>query len=222
MSDNAKHTIELISFKLCPFVQRSVIALNEKSVDYKITYIELQSPPEWFHEISPLGKVPVLSVDGTPIFESAVISEFLDEVYPPSLHPASVVEKARHRSWVEFGSELLTSQFKMTTADNEDGFNQYREEMKSGLQRVESVMDGQGPYFAGSSLSLIDTAYAPIFMRLEVLNKYRDLGLFDAGSRLGDWSGALLSLSSVKTSVVADFEELFVTRFRSMNSFALS
>ena len=52
--------IELISFKICPFVQRSVIALKEKQVDFKVTYIDLANPPEWFSEVSPLGKVPVL------------------------------------------------------------------------------------------------------------------------------------------------------------------
>lgn len=63
MTTDAMPTIELVSFKICPFVQRSVIALNEKNIDYKITYIDLASPPDWFNEISPLGKVPVLKVD---------------------------------------------------------------------------------------------------------------------------------------------------------------
>ena len=30
---------ELISFKLCPFVQRAAILLNEKAVAYDLTYI---------------------------------------------------------------------------------------------------------------------------------------------------------------------------------------
>ena len=42
---------ELISFKICPFVQRSVIVLQEKGVDYDITYINLKEPPEWFKAI---------------------------------------------------------------------------------------------------------------------------------------------------------------------------
>ena len=36
---------ELISFKVCPFVQRSAITLNEKGIEYTMTYIDLQSPP---------------------------------------------------------------------------------------------------------------------------------------------------------------------------------
>jgi hypothetical protein len=35
----------LISFKLCPFVQRAVITLKEKSIDYDIEYIDLAAPP---------------------------------------------------------------------------------------------------------------------------------------------------------------------------------
>ena len=53
-------TIELISFKICPFVQRSAITLLKKGVDFKITYVDLQNKPDWFLAISPLGKVPVV------------------------------------------------------------------------------------------------------------------------------------------------------------------
>jgi glutathione S-transferase len=38
--------IELISFDLCPFVQRSVITLLEKGVDFKLTYIDLANKPD--------------------------------------------------------------------------------------------------------------------------------------------------------------------------------
>lgn len=63
---------ELVSFELCPFVQRSVITLNEKGVPFDIRYISLKDKPDWFLDISPLGKVPVLIVDeGTVLFESA-------------------------------------------------------------------------------------------------------------------------------------------------------
>lgn len=216
------HTIELISFKICPFVQRSVIALKEKKVDFKITYIDLANPPEWFSEVSPLGKVPVLKVDDTIIFESAVISEFLDEVYKPQLHPQSVVEKARHRAWIEFGSEQIGAQFRMLVADNEEGFTKNRDELREGLKRLEGAMSGEGPFFSGHDLALIDTAMAPIFMRLAIVESIRPLDLFTADSRLGQWSAAVLGCSSVKDSVVPEFEELFVNFFKSKNSFAVS
>ena len=67
--------IELISFDLCPFVQRSVITLLEKDIPFKRTNIDLANKPDWFLQISPLGKVPVLKIDGNILFESAVINE---------------------------------------------------------------------------------------------------------------------------------------------------
>ena len=56
------------------------ITLEYKGIDYDIEYIDLANPPEWFLAISPLKKVPLLIVDGTVIFESAVINEYIDEV----------------------------------------------------------------------------------------------------------------------------------------------
>jgi hypothetical protein len=56
-------SLHLISFKTCPFVQRAVITLKHKNIDFDITYIDLAEPPDWFLEMSPLGKVPVLKVD---------------------------------------------------------------------------------------------------------------------------------------------------------------
>ncbi|MEE9448159.1 MAG: glutathione S-transferase family protein, partial [Arenicellales bacterium] len=106
MAQTQPQTLKLISFNICPFVQRSVILLNEKGVDYDLDYIDVKNKPDWFLEISPLGKVPVLVADNTSVFESAVISEYIDETHAPSHHPQDPLQKALHRAWVEFGSTL--------------------------------------------------------------------------------------------------------------------
>lgn len=69
--------LTLISHALCPYVQRAVIALNEKNVPFERIDIDLRKKPTWFLAMSPLGKTPVLTVDNQPIFESAVICEYL-------------------------------------------------------------------------------------------------------------------------------------------------
>ncbi len=79
---------ELISFKLCPFVQRAAIILLFKKIPFRTSYIDLANPPDWFRAISPFGKVPVLRLDETTVlFESSVINEYLDEVTPGGLLP---------------------------------------------------------------------------------------------------------------------------------------
>lgn len=208
MSTPAK--LELVSFKVCPFVQRSVIALNLKGVEYTITHINPQDTPDWFKKVSPMGKVPVLLVDGKPLFESAVILEYLDEVYPPQLHPADPLAKAEQRAWIEFCSELIMRQFRMLTAKDEAAFTEARDSLQQGLQRLESVLDAEGPFFTGKDMKLVDTVYAPLFMRLALVQKHfkLDLGL---SVRMQTWSDALLALDAVKTSVVEDFEDVFMS-----------
>ncbi len=100
--------LKLISHKLCPYVQRAVIALTEKGVEFERIDIDLANKPDWFLKISPLGKTPVLQVGDIAIFESAVILEYLEETQPKPLHPANALTRAEHRGWIEFGSAVLS------------------------------------------------------------------------------------------------------------------
>lgn len=198
----------LISFKLCPFVQRSVITLNTKKIDYDITYIDLQQKPDWFLAISPFGKVPVLQVGDTVLFESAVINEYLDEITPPALHPADPLQKAHHRAWIEFGSGLLLDQYGSMTAPDAASFAEKQAHFAANLTRVEAQLHPQGPYFAGDQLSLVDTAYAPLLMRNALLAR-AGVTLVPLSERLQRWTDALLARPDVQQSVPEDFEKLF-------------
>ena len=54
--------LTLISYDLCPYVQRAAIALAEKGVPFERRTVDLANRPEWFKSLSPLGKVPLLQV----------------------------------------------------------------------------------------------------------------------------------------------------------------
>src|SRR6185312_13952832 len=92
--------LKLISHKLCPYVQRAVIALTEKGVPFERIDIDLASKPDWFSKISPLGKVPVLVVTGDDgnqvvLFESNVICEYIEETQGgAALHPRDALDRA--------------------------------------------------------------------------------------------------------------------------------
>ena len=51
----------LVSFKTCPWVQRSAIVLREKNTEFEFRHIEPDNRPDWFLAISPHKKVPVLT-----------------------------------------------------------------------------------------------------------------------------------------------------------------
>ena len=198
---------ELISFKICPFVQRSVIVLQEKGVDYDITYINLKEPPPWFSTISPLGKVPVLKVGDEVVFESAVIMEYLDEVNPPSLHPADPLRKAHNRAWIEFASTLFMGQFNMVMAKEQEACDKAEQELREKLAVVNQQLTG--PYFNGEEFSLVDAAYAPLFMRLGLLEQWCPMGLLDGMPKMQAWSEQLLARPSVVNSVVEELPQLY-------------
>ncbi|GBF41472.1 glutathione transferase [Leptospira ellinghausenii] len=212
----------LISFKLCPYVQRSVINLLEKKVDYEIKYIDLANKPDWFLKISPFGRVPVLVVGEEVLFESAVINEYLDETNLPSLHPKDPLVKAKHRAWAEFASALLVDQYLWTMSKDEAESNKKRDEILSKFKILEPVLlepkDGK-LFFAGDSMHLVDTAYAPFFMRLDFLKaKGAEFDLGRGFPKIQIWSDTLLSLPSVKNSVLPEVPNEYIEFIKAHNS----
>ena len=96
-------SLELFSFEACPYAQRTRMTLIEKGVGFELTEIDLFDRPAWFSEISPYGKVPVLRHDGATLYESAIINQYLDEIFPePPLMPARPVERAQARIWMDY------------------------------------------------------------------------------------------------------------------------
>ena len=82
--------LTLVSFELCPYVQRAAIVLAEKDVPFERINVDLANKPDWFKAISPTGKVPLLKVGDEVLFESSAIVEYLEETHPKPLHPNAV------------------------------------------------------------------------------------------------------------------------------------
>jgi len=198
--------LELISFPNCPYVQRSVITLLYKGIDFKRTNIDLDNRPEWFTAISPFGKVPLLRIgEQHVIFESAVINEYLDETTEPHLHPKDPLQRALNRSWIEFGSAMLVDQYQLLTATDETAYGRALDRLTARLERLERQV-GKGPFFNGPRFSLVDAAYAPLFIRLELIHRLRPMPVLEQLPLARGWSRALLSEPAVRSSMPDDFE----------------
>ena len=214
-------SLELISFKTCPFVQRAAITLNYKNVEHHITFIDLADPPDWFLEISPLGKVPVLKVNGEILFESAVINEYLDDITGGELQPGDSLARAKNRAWIEVASNMLGNNYMMKTSTDKERFEKYRDQLVSQLHRVEKRL-GEGPWFNGEKFSLADTAFAPLFAHHAVANSRFSLVDPVSMPKVTAWSKRLLALPAVKNSVVAEFDQLYLAALEKANSYLLN
>src|SRR5258706_14305739 len=100
--------MKLYTADLSPYAARVRMQIYAKG----ITDIVFELPEHWgmpqFRERFPIGRVPVLDIDGDLIPESAVIAEYLEEIYPePSLLGATPRETAHIRTLARLGDIYL-------------------------------------------------------------------------------------------------------------------
>lgn len=210
--------LSLVSFDLCPYVQRAAIALAEKGVPFERRTVDLADRPDWFKAISPLGKVPLLQVGGEVLFESAVIVEYLEDTQAPALHPADPLQRARHRAWMEFGSSILADIWTIETTPDRAAFEARQKLLRDKFARLEAEL-GEGPYFAGRDFRLVDAAIAPVFRYFDVFDRFVDLGIFEVLPKVLAWRRALASRPSVQGAVVPDYEARLEAFLRQQNSY---
>jgi glutathione S-transferase len=187
----------LVSHALCPYVQRAAIVLAEKGVPFDRRDIDLARKPDWFLRVSPLGKTPVLLVGDEAIFESAVICEYLDDTTLPRLHPANALERARHRSWIEFGSSVLNLIGAFYNAPDERTLLARAADIRERLQQLEVAL-GSGPFFAGASFSIVDAVFGPVFRYFDVFDTIADFGFWDDLPKVRRWREALSRRPSIQ------------------------
>ncbi|MBY0572084.1 MAG: glutathione S-transferase family protein [Undibacterium sp.] len=212
--------LSLVSFPLCPYVQRVAIVMAEQRIRFERIDIDLARKPNWFLDISPLGKTPVLLVDGSPIFESSVICEYLEDIGSVAMHPSDPFQRAQHRSQMEFGSSILNAIAGFYNAPDQASLALKVQEIKRKFAHVESIL-AVGPFFAGESFSMVDAVYAPVFRYFETFDEIHDFGFFDDLPRVMAWRNALRARESVQSAIRPDFP-LLLKKFLLARSSALS
>jgi glutathione S-transferase len=209
--------LTLVSHLLCPYVQRAVIVLMEKGVAFERIDVDLKHKPAWFLTLSPLGKTPVLKVGDEALFESAVICEYLDETHLPALHPASPLQRARHRGWMEFGSALLNTIGAFYNAGDEPALAARASEIRTRFEQLEAVL-GAGPFFDGERFSIVDAVFGPVLRYFDVFDGIADFGFFDGLPRVQAWRAQLAQRDSVRHAACADYPALLSTFLRERGS----
>ncbi len=203
------NSLILVSHKLCPYVQRAAIVMLEKRVPFERVDIDLANKPAWFLKQSPLGKTPVLIVQEQPIFESAVICEYLDEVAAPRLHPSDALLRAQHRAWMEFGSSVLNNIGAFYNAQDETALQARAQDIHAKFQQIESCL-GAGPYFAGEEFCMVDAVFGPVFRYFDVFDTINDCGVLSDLPKAQAWRTQLAQRASVQQAAHPDYAALLV------------
>ena len=187
--------------------------MRAKDVEFDVTYVNLREKPDWFLEISPHGKVPVLKVDGEILFESNAIAEFLDEMVEPRIHPADPFKRAHNRAWTDFVPDFSKAINGIGYAKTKEAVEEGLENAQKPLSRLERALaterGNDGPYFNGEKLCLVDAAYGPLFQRFAKVENVLQTGLLKASPLVQAWSDALLANETIIGAVPDNFPEEF-------------
>jgi len=224
---NAPH---LVAYKLCPYVQRSVITLEEKGINYQRTDIDLANKPDWFKALSPTGKVPLLILNDKDslqevLFESAVICEYLDETTQGSLLPNAPKLRAQARAWIEFSTAMLNQIGKLYNAKNKAEFEQIQDTLAAHFSRLNIKLEKEvnnkktTHYFDGESFSLVDAAFAPVFRYFDVFEQYVEITCMQGLETLQQWRKNLAKRPSVKKAVSEDYHPALVEFVKKKNGY---
>lgn len=102
-------SITVYGANVSPFVRKVRVILAEKNIPYELEQVNVFDPPEWFLEISPLKRIPVVKVEGHGILpDSSAICAYLEKAYPkPALYPADPFSYARALWYEEYADTDL-------------------------------------------------------------------------------------------------------------------
>ena len=211
--------MKIVSFKICPFVQRVTALLEAKNINYELEFISLSDKPQWFLDISPSGQVPVLITDGgKALFESDAIVEYLEEAFPPLQPDISSEERATNRAWSYLASKNYLVQCSAQRSPDRDVLEERSAKLGKTFDRIEKQL-GDTPFFGGADIGLVDIAWLTLLHRADIVEKRAGYDFVGDRPKLKAWQMQLMDTGLAKRSVAPDFEDAFANFYLSDQTF---
>jgi glutathione S-transferase/RNA polymerase-associated protein len=208
--------LELLEHPLSPYAQKVKIALAEKGIPFTVRTPDAMgsgATPAEFRAASPRGEVPVLFVDGTPIFDSTIILEFIEDRFPdPPLLPKDPLARAAARTIEEVCDTTYEAinwgLSEITWFRRAEGELAERMKAEAGAQigRLHAWLEaqlGEGPWFGGESFGWADLSALPF---VEGSTGYQFPP--PAGSKLEAWLARARQRPSVAAAIKAAKDSL--------------
>lgn len=211
--------LKVISFTICPFVQRVTALLEAKGLPYEIEYISLKDKPQWFLDLSPNGQVPVLIAEsGQALFESDAIVEYIEDAYG-SLNPSLTPEqKAVNRAWSYLAAKNYLVQCSAQRSGDEATLNERSMTLEKAFATIEKAL-GDARFFNSNEIGMVDIAWLPLLHRAAVIEKHAAYDFLAGYPKLKRWQQHLLFTGLAEQSVASDFDSAFTNFYLSEQTF---
>ncbi|QWT45133.1 glutathione S-transferase [Azospira inquinata] len=158
--------MKLIGTTTSPFVRKVRVVLAEKKIEAEFQIDSPWTPDTHVPDVNPLGKIPVLILDdGSPMFDSRVIVEYLDNVTPNNkLMPAPNRERMEVKRWealadgvCEAGVAAFLEGKRPKNEKSPAWIKRQREKITRSLDFMAGEL-GEGTWCMGTHFSLADVA----------------------------------------------------------------
>ena len=211
--------IELISSIVCPFAQRTRIALLEKGLDHDTVELEFVGDsfdkPQWFLDLTPKERVPVLKHNGNVIYESEIVNEYLEDTFlERPLLPADPGRRATCRIWTSYSNNDFLAGFypviMSLEVEKQEHYKRKFAELLLYMEQVISKLSGDGSYWLGDDVTLLDISLYPFFERFPMLEHYRGFRMPDECVKLWAWLEAMQTRPSVRQTREPDDFHIYV------------
>jgi glutathione S-transferase len=188
----------LYSYRRCPFAIRVRMVLEEKQLAYRVHEENLRSKSAELLAMHPQGKVPLLVHGNLVLYESSIITEYLEEAFPsPALVPTNPKGRAEMRLWTYWCNML----FKPDLDAFKYQWKAYNKEEKEALtERLTLHLKHltlpllNAPFILGQEFTLADIHLFPFYRQLKKANL--EFSTLFQCEKLDDWLDRLTARPS--------------------------
>lgn len=201
--------LELYAHPFSSYCWKVLIALYERDISFEYHMLDGDHPENFARLIEawPVGKFPVLFVDGVPVIESSIIIETLDDARFGSVTPKLIPEDAAAALNVRFMDRVFDNHVmgRMQAvvedyiADGPTASGPRIDKAKAALDTIYDWLEnrlGEDGWACGAEFTLADCAAAPSLFYADWV---REIG--EARPKLKAYRARLLERSSVNRCV---------------------
>lgn len=147
-----------------PYGRKARVMLAEKRIDYELVLTDVWDPNSELLKFNPLGKVPCLLLDdGTALYDSPVIMEYLDSVTPVGhLIPETTRQRIQVRRWEALADGVLDAAVtivlekkRVPQLQSSDWIGRQSGKIERGLKAMSQDL-GETTWCTGHSFNLAD------------------------------------------------------------------
>ncbi|RZB66185.1 glutathione S-transferase 3-like [Glycine soja] len=185
------------------FGMRVRIALAEKGVKYEYKEENLRNKSPLLLQMNPIHKkIPVLIHNGKPICESAIIVQYIDEVWNDKapILPSDPYERAQARFWVDYIDKKVNDTWRKMWLSTGEEHETWKKEFISVFKQLEEAL-GDKPFYGGDTFGFVDLGLIPFYTWFYTFETYGNFKMEAECPKLVAWAKRCLQREAVSKTL---------------------